>query len=107
MKKLIYIASPYTVGNKLDNVARQISASELLTKRGFDPYAPLLNHYWDEKYPHDWSFWIELCKRMVIRCDGLLHLQGESKGALVEMSIARINNIPVFESFDELSEYFK
>jgi hypothetical protein len=107
MRKLIYIASPYTIGDKLDNVARQISASELLMKRGFDSYAPLLNHYWNERFEHDWNFWIALCKRMVLRCDGILRLQGESKGVLEEITVARNNNIPVFESFDEVSDYFK
>lgn len=101
-KKLVYIASPYTNGDKNHNVYRQIVAAEQISIIGGIPYIPLLSHYWDEVYSHDWEFWIDMCKQMLLRCDALIRLPGESRGADIEVDTALSNNIPVFHSFDQL-----
>jgi len=102
-RKLIYIASPYTTGDKDHNVFRQIAAAEQISTIGAIPYIPLLSHYWDEVYSHDWEFWIDICKEMVLRCDALIRLPGESRGADIEVDFALQNNIPVFHSFERLT----
>lgn len=102
-RKLIYIASPYTTGDKDHNVLRQIVAAEQISTIGAIPYIPLLSHYWDEVYPHEWEYWINICKEMVLRCDALIRLPGESRGADIEVATALLNNIPVFHSFATLN----
>lgn len=107
-KKLIYIASKYTDDTeekRLANVRAQIVAAEQITTIGAIPYIPLLSHYWDEAYPHEWEFWIEMCTQMVVRCDALIRLPGGSRGADIEVSTALMNNIPVFHSFDQLARW--
>lgn len=47
----VYIASPYSSGNKETNVQLQIDAAYHLLKMGFNPYMPLYNHFIQEKYP--------------------------------------------------------
>lgn len=110
MKKLIYVASPYTAETeeeRLNNVHRQIHAGEQISRMGADAYLPLLSHYWDAMYPHSWKFWIDMCKNMVPRCDGLIRLSGKSDGAEIEKDLALGMSIPVFYAFEELEEWLK
>lgn len=99
---LVYIASPYTIGNQLDNVGIQIDCANELIKLGYAPYAPLLSHYINERYSHSWDVWIGLCLEILKRCDFVLRLPGESKGADIEVKYAINNNIKVVYSIDEL-----
>lgn len=105
-KPLIYVASPYSIGDELFNVNRQINAGEILTKRGFVPLLPLLSHFWHEKYNHEYDFWIKTCLEYLRRCDGILRLQGESLGADIEVEFAKHYNIPVFYDFDSINIWF-
>lgn len=110
MKKLIYVASPYTAkteAERLSNVNRQICAGEQIANFGAYAYLPLLSHYWDAMFPRKWEFWIEMCKNMVPRCDGLIRLSGDSRGADIEVEFALSKNIPVFYTFGKLDEWLK
>lgn len=104
---LIYIASPYTIGDAVPNVSRQIDAAEALAQRGHVPIAPLLSHYWHERYQHDWQFWLNLCKRIVPVCDAVLRLDGDSLGADVEVALAIDCKMPVFYSIDDVPDVGK
>lgn len=104
-KKFVYIASKYTADTeeeRLVNVITQIEAGEKISIIGAIPRIPLLSHYWNEVYHHDWEFWISICKEEVLRCDALIRLPGKSSGADIEVDTALSNNIPVFHSFDQL-----
>lgn len=98
----VYIASPYTIGDKETNVRRQIDAWKQLKDLGFCPYAPLLNHYIDlvHKYPE--QVWYDYDLEWLEACDVVLRLDGESKGADMEELFAQSNLIPVYHSIDEL-----
>lgn len=102
MRKLIYIASPYTIGDTEANVNRQIDTYAELIKLGFAPIAPLLSHFVEIKYPQDHSTWIDIDFAMLSKCDGLLRLDGESKGADLEVGFATDHDIPVYYSISEL-----
>lgn len=99
---IIYIASPYSKGNSLANVRRQIDAAEQLASMGHVPILPLLSHYWDEVYPHSWAFWLNLCIAILQRCDAVLRLDGESTGADVEVKEAQARGMPVFYRVSEI-----
>lgn len=99
---LIYIASPYTLGDPVTNVNRQIDAAEALCQRGHVPIVPLLSHYWHERYQHDWQFWLNLCKGVVPTADAVLRLDGESKGADVEVALAQDIGLPVYYRIEDV-----
>jgi hypothetical protein len=103
MKK-VYIASSYSHGAPLTNVRRQIDTGEELINAGFYPYLPLLSHYQDIVYYHDYETWMRLTGAWLSVCNDILRLPGESKGADREVALARELGIPVFYSIGELVE---
>lgn len=103
MKKVkVYIASPYRLGDKDRNVKRQIDAFHELLKRGFSPFAPLLNHYVDQEYPHSEQEWLSYDFDWLDVCDCVLRLEGESAGADEEVSRHRLARKPVFFTINDL-----
>ena len=109
MKKIktVYISSPYSIGDKEENVRNQIVASERLREFGFVPYAPLLTHFWHLEYPHTGEWWMELHKDYLVHMgfDAVLRLPGESRGADEEVEFAKSMGIPVFKNISALVEW--
>jgi nucleoside 2-deoxyribosyltransferase len=97
-KPKIYIASPYAIGDVSTNVRAQIQAFNKLADAGFIPFAPLLWHFQDMFIQRTRESWLELGLQMVLVCDGLVRLGGESTGADDEVTLAITNGIPVFYS---------
>jgi hypothetical protein len=106
IKTKVYIASPYSIGSKLDNVRRQIDCADELMNRGFAPFVPLFNHFQDEIHPRPEKDWIEIDLEWVKVCDCVLRLEGESKGADGEVEYANSIGIPVFYTIDDLNAYY-
>ena len=104
---LIYIASPYTIGNQENNVLRQLQVAEVLSEHGFYVHCPLLNHHWNKVYPHTENYWLTLDLAILKGCDALLRLPGESKGADIEVNYAKQRGIPVYLDLVELIENCK
>ena len=98
----IYIASPYTKGDKEANVHNAMAAADELIKAGFLPIQPLLHHYFDKYYPQDYSFYLKAGLGMVTVADAVLRLPGESVGADLEEYVADLNNILVFDDIPTL-----
>ncbi len=108
MKQLfVYIASPYSIGDKLTNVKKSIEIANILMDKGFIPYAPLLNHFQNEMFPRPENDWLEFDVNWISKCDALLRLLGESKGADEEVLIAKKIRIPVFYSIEDLVKWSK
>jgi len=103
----IYIASPYNIGDKLTNVKKSLEVANILMDKGFIPYAPLLNHFQDEMFPRPEKDWIEFDLRWLYKCDALLRLPGESKGADEEVRSANKVGTPIFYSIEELVKWSK
>ena len=103
---MIYIAGPYTAddaeGVEL-NVARAIQAGDRLEDSGL-AYAviPHLSHYRHINRPRGYEHWMEADAALLGRCDALLRLHGESRGADREVGHAKAWNIPVFRDESEL-----
>jgi hypothetical protein len=102
MRILVYIASPYTVGDTAINVRRSLIVADRLVKLGYLPYPPLHTHFWHFLIPHPYKFWMDMDYEWILHCDCLLRLPGESHGADEEVGWAAMNNIPVYYSIDEL-----
>lgn len=102
MKKKVYIASPYTIGDPAVNVKRQIDMADRLMDAGFLPFVPLYSHFQHMVHPRPYQEWIEIDKSWIESCDYLLRLDGESSGADGEVVVAMELNMPVFYSFEDL-----
>jgi Domain of unknown function (DUF4406) len=100
----IYIASPYTQGEPLANVRRQIDAAEQLAAKGHVPILPLLSHFWDDVYHHPWEFWIEQCLSHLVTADAVMRLPGVSVGADIEVREARNIGLPVYFWLDDVPD---
>lgn len=98
----VYIASPYTIGDQLENVNKSFDVALELIKLGFAPFAPLYSHYLHERQPQHHTTWMALDFEWVRRCDCLLRLPGESSGADAEIEFALIIHKPVFYSVKSL-----
>jgi len=118
MKRIrVYIASPYAVGNKEENVRFQMKVAYELLKLGFNPYVPLYNHFLQETYPdlNDIISWIEIDKEWLKQCDIAIRFHIKDKngneipslGADEEEKFCKENNIPMyhFNSIEEMRTY--
>lgn len=103
---LVYIASPYTIGDQAVNVKRQMDTFEALANLGFCPLAPLLTHYQHILHPRPYSSWIDITLEYVRHSDVVLRLPGESKGADGEVAEAESSGIPVVFSIEELVKIY-
>lgn len=98
----VYIASPYAIGNKEENVHRSLDVANKLLKMGFVPYAPLLCHYWDQYSSKTADEWLKYDMEWLESCDMVLRLSGTSVGADAEVKLAESLNIPVVYDLDGL-----
>lgn len=102
----VYIASPYSIGNKEENVFRQMQVADILISEGFCPYIPLLTHYQHLQFPQPYNFWLEYDLEWLFCCEAILRLDGESYGADKEEEYAKELGIPIFYDIPTLILYF-
>ena len=84
----IYIAGPYT-SNPVENTKIAIREGDYCARLGWYPYIPHLSHFWDMEISHPWDFWMKLDEYWLRKCDAMLRIPGESKGADAEVAIAQ------------------
>ena len=102
----VFIAGPYS-SDPVKNTERAIDAAELLTRRGFVPFCPHLNHYWDDRWKHPAEFWYRYDFVWLRLCDCLLRIPGESKGADNEEAEMRRLGKPVFHEIKDLVKHYE
>lgn len=102
MRKTVYIASPYTEGNKTWDVQYSLLVAELLIRYSFVPFTPLLSHFWNEYSEHDYEYWMQLDLAWLERCDMVLRLPGKSQGADREVWYANELGLPIYFDVKEL-----
>lgn len=100
--KVVYISSPYSLGNVEQNVLTQLDTSDVLISLGYCPYTPLLCHFQDMHKSRTYEEWMNIDLEFVKRSDVVLRLPGESKGADKEVALAKELGIPVVYSLTEL-----
>jgi hypothetical protein len=103
----VYIASPYTIGDKDKNVYRSMVVGDILMTMGFVPFMPLMTHFFNKQFSKDYETWMEYDLEWLDSCDCVLRLEGKSSGADREVEHAKSKNIPVFYSLLELIEFNK
>lgn len=104
---LIYIAHPYTIGFQSHNIHRAVKCADKILDMGAVPIIPTLNHLWDIISPKPADVWYNLTEELLVRCNAVYRLSGESKGADNEVKLALQRNIPVFYTYDSLLEYIR
>ena len=102
--KYIYVAGPYTNDDPVLNVRKAIEAGEQLIALGFVPFIPHLTHLWHLISPHDIEYWYEYDNEWIRKCDALLRLPGESKGADDEVYLMFEMGKSVYYSIDALTK---
>jgi nucleoside 2-deoxyribosyltransferase len=101
----VYIAAPYTLGDREKNVLKAMETADILIRSGFAPFNPLLTHFQHVKFPQNYEMWMRQDFVYLQRCDCLLRIPGKSKGADREIKEAKRLGIPVFNSIEDLAEY--
>jgi hypothetical protein len=117
MKDKVYIASPYTSGDKLRMVRLQIDAWHILKDFGYIPIAPLLTHYMNEVRKRSYSEWLEYDFEILKMCQCLIRLKPAddlgneipSMGADREEDEAKRLGIPClsFSTLEDLKRYLE
>lgn len=126
-KFLIYVAGPISKGSISDNIERAHEAGLALVKAGFAVIVPHGSCFWGNKITEvtqsgtgrQWAAfepevlpgdskiedWYEMDLEIVGRCDAVLRLDGESKGADAEVTHALKLGKKVFYSVEEARSY--
>lgn len=100
--KIIYISSPYSMGDQAANVRRQILAAHVVMDLGHAPIAPLLTHFLHVHRPRPYEEWMAVDLKLVEKADVVWRLAGASDGADREVARAKALGIPVVNSTVEL-----
>ena len=103
--RIVYIAGPYSIGDKIKNVNRAIWYGMRLIERGHAVIVPHLSHFIDVVYPINYKTWLKMDLVLLDKCDVVYRIEGDSKGADIEVDFALANNKPVFYDFSKLCNY--
>ena len=104
--KYVYVAGPLSSsGNYLENVRVAVRAAEELRAMGYVPFVPHLSALWQLISPHcEYEYWLPMDLDWIDRCDAVLRLPGESRGADEEVKYAISQGKPVFLEITCLSK---
>jgi hypothetical protein len=115
-KPVVFVASPYSIGDAAINVHFQCAIfDELLSDGRVLPIVPLWTHFQHTVFPRPYSDWIAYDKEILKLCDCCLRLnavneklqyeQSESSGADAEAQAFKALGKPVFFSIAALYEW--
>jgi len=80
--KKVYIASPYTNGDKLQMVRIQIDAWHALQDLGYYSIPPLLSHYINEVRERPWTEWLKYDFQTIAMCDAVVRIRPKDKNGV-------------------------
>jgi hypothetical protein len=106
-RTLVFISSPYTLGDVAVNVRRQIDIKAELEQAGFLVFAPLMSHFEHLIHPREYNKWLDIDFQWILRSDCILRLDGVSAGSDLECKFALDNGIMVFYSKQSLIKYYE
>jgi len=95
----VYIAGPLSIGSQAQNVRDAVLMATNLREKNpcIVPFVPHLSHFWHYAIPHTgYDYWMDMDFAWLSKCDCLLRIPGESKGADMEVEFAKGKGIPVF-----------
>lgn len=117
-RPIVYIASPYTLGNQELNARFQCKVWDDMMNEGLVlPFAPLWSHFHHLHYPRHYQDWVDYDLALLTRFDACLRLDAsfpaigyrvsQSSGADGEVEAFRKMNKPVFFDKDSLYGWVK
>ena len=98
----IYIAAPYTKPDPVENTHKVIHVANHLVQMGFIPIVPHLSMLWHAITPKPYEFWLRYDLALLVKCDAVLRLSGESPGADAEVKEAIAMKKHIFYSLQEV-----
>jgi Domain of unknown function (DUF4406) len=102
-KLIVYIAGPYSLGGDVGhNVHQAMHMWRLLWDHGYIPYCPHWSHFQHLVTPLAYEDWLDYDREFLAFCDVLMRMEGESKGADLEVKLALELHIPVVNSLQAL-----
>ncbi len=105
-KPFVYCAGPITKGSYPTNIRNGINAMKLLNDNGYVPFCPMLDTLYAITFPETtYEQYLDYDFQVIMRCDALFRIPGESKGADLEIEFAHSMGIPVFTDFKELENW--
>jgi hypothetical protein len=104
MKSKVYIAGPYTIPDPVENTREAIMVADILFEKGFIPFVPHLNILWHLIVPRQETDWLEWDLEWLKACDYILRIPGKSKGADLEMKMAKQWGIPILKMENLLND---
>lgn len=94
---LVYLAGPYLAPDPVWNTHDVVKlASRLYESNLVVPVVPHLTLLWHAIEPRPAEYWYAYDLHLLRRCDAVLRLAGESRGADIETAEAEALGIPVF-----------
>ena len=106
----VYVAGPYTNGNRKTNILKARQIGDLLRVRGFAPFVPhLFYDAWGKEsadlpgnpvWTESWAAVMQQCLQWVEACIALVRIPGESKGSDLECSHAIDPGVQVVQLSD-------
>lgn len=107
LRTRVYIAGPISNGSLSLNISSAVTVAKSLIKHGYSPLTPHLTCYLNGSPPaaaveFASEVWYEVDLSWVAVANAVLRLPGESKGADMEVEVAKDLGIPVFENLDRL-----
>ena len=103
---LVYIACPYTIGDVPTNIRNSMDAAERLRRLGCIPVNPLLNAQHCTVHRLTYEEVMQWDLGLMRRCDVVVRLPGESKGADRECQEAIRLGIPHFLGMDPFLDWY-
>ena len=100
----VYVAGPYTLGDRSENLRRIMAATVEILDAGHEPFCPLLTFFLDLTHPRPWEDWMRLDIAWLKVAEAFVSIPGESLGADMEHELAEQLGIPTFESVAEFLE---
>jgi len=104
---LIYVSAPYSLGDVVSNVRIACEVGDKILTKGHIPVVPHLSHFWHFISPKSYGEWLRIDSAIIPRCDALLRVDGESKGADIEVDIAHRSGIAVYYSLDDIPNWYE
>ncbi len=101
MRKLLYVAAPFTNGDSDENTHLAIRVADIIYRETeYLPFIPHLNKLWHLVCPHEPRFWYNYDLEVLAHCDAIVRLPGLSPGADREMEMAEEINKEIVNFYD-------
>jgi len=101
----VYVAGPYTLGDRSENLRRIMAATVEILDAGHEPFCPLLSFFLDLTYPRPWKDWMRMDLAWLKVAEAFVRISGPSVGADDERDIAAAHHIPTFYTVDAFLEW--